>query len=271
MILYIYNEKKDKYIACEAYSTKNHFVTDKCIACEVNGKIWYVPLDYLSDEYDSTLRAFIDKKDFQICTSLPVNVVNKYFTGGNLLIPLTSYETLYNLLVGLFGTFHVELNENGIMFKAPKKFSGITKLFLTGLNISVTLDDSTWTTTYNGFSDKIQIRDNLISRSMLVKLIPGYNYFISFKDSFKNQHYSDELVKNFIIIGYEVEKLEETAGSYNALFINDEYFLYDELNHKIDRIGQFSDKIRYINFIKNNYLKKDNMLYNYYLLERPSL
>ena len=271
MILYIYNERTDEYVACKAYETKNHFVSKKCLACEVNDNVWYIPLDKLSDEYDSSLRATIEQNDYQICTSLPINVINKYFTGGNLLVPLTSYESLYNLFVGMFGTFHVKQCDNGIIFKAPQKFSGITKMFLTGLNISVTFQKSTWTTTYNGTSDKYELRDNLISRSMLLKLVPGHDYLISFDDFFHRYHYADELVKNFIIIGYEVEQLGETAGNYNQLFISDEYFLYNEENHCINKIGRFAKESKYIKFIKDNYLKKDNMLYNFYLLEKPFL
>jgi len=270
MKVYIYNELIDKYIACQAYTSKNHFVTDKCLACEINNQIYYVPLDELSDEYDSSLRALIEKKDYQICTSLPVNVVNKYFPGGNLIIPLTTYQTLYKLLLGIFGEFHVKLTDEGVLFKAPQALSGITKMFLTGLNISLTYNGTTWLTAYDGLSDKLKKKDNFLSKSMLVKLVPENVYLISFSNSFKSLFYTDEIVKNFIIIGYEVEKLKETVGNYNRLISSDEYYMYDENKHAIDKIGQFADQIKYINFAKNCYMKKDTTSYNYFLLQQPT-
>ena len=269
MIVHIYNEKINKYISCIAYSSKNHFVANKCLSLNIDGNTYYVPLDRLSDEYDSSLRALIENNKYQICTSLPINVVNKYFPGGNLFIPLTSYQTLYKLFIGMFGEFHVKLKENGVLFKAPMTLSGLTKMFITGLNVSLTYNDTTWTTTYNGLSDKIYKKDNLLSRSMLVKFVPEKNYLISFNDSFKSLNYSNEIVKNFIIIGYEVEQLKETSGDYKRLILTDEYYLYDENKHVINKIGQYAEQMKYINFAKNNYLKKENTSYNYYLLQQP--
>lgn len=269
MLVYIYNEFIDKYIACQAYSSKKHFIGSKCLVCEVDKEKYYIPLDKLSDEYDSSLRALINQGYYQICTSLPINIVNKYFPGGNLLIPLTSYQILYNLLAGMFGTFHVKKSENGVIFKAPTKLSGLTKLFLTGLNLSISYNDMIWQTTYNGLSDKLYKKDNLFSRSMLIKFIPGYEYLISFRNDFNSFHYSNELVYNFIILGYDVEQLEETSGDYNKLLITDEYYLYDSDKHVINKIGRYAEQNKYITFMKDNYLRKNNTLYNYYILQQP--
>ena len=104
---------------------------------------------------------------------------------------------------------------------------------------------------------------------MLVKFVPEKNYLISFNDSFKSLNYSNEIVKNFIIIGYEVEQLKETSGDYKRLILTDEYYLYDENKHVINKIGQYAEQMKYINFAKNNYLKKENTSYNYYLLQQP--
>ena len=269
MLLYVYNEAIDQVIACQAYSTKNHFVTTKCLAIEKNERLWYVPLDYISDEYDSSLRTNIAQGDYQICTSLPINVINKYMPGGNLLIPLTSYEILYKLLVGLFGTFHVTLSSEGVLFRAPSQYAGLTKIFVNGLNVTITLNDTTWSTAYNGISDKITRNDNLKSRCMVVKLIAGAEYLISFTDSFKTFQYEQELVKNFMIIGYDVEHCQEQNGSYRRLIVTDEYYLYNAQEHKIHKIGQFAEQIRYINFVKNFYMRKNKCVYNYYVLRAP--
>ena len=271
MILKIYNENIEENVECKAYSSKNHFVTNKCLGVKNEETIGYVPLDYLSDEYDSSLRCNIDndKEEYQICTSLPVNVINKYFPGGNLLIPLNSYEELYNLLVGLFGVFRVKMVDDGILFKAPSVISGFTKIFMTGLNVTVSFNDYRLATYYNGYSDKIIKKDNLQSRSMVVKMLPGHEYLFTFNDTFMSLGYNDELVKNFMIIGYDVERLNDQKGSYRPLLISENYFLYDKDRHCIYRVDKTSKKIVYVNFVKTNYLNKKNLAYNYYLLKTP--
>ena len=73
----------------------------------------------------------------------------------------------------MFGTFRVRIIDEGIIFKAPSTISGLTKIFITGLNVSVCFNDYNLTTYYNGYSDKIVKKDNLKSRSMVIKMIPG--------------------------------------------------------------------------------------------------
>lgn len=269
MIVKIYNENIGQYVDCKAYPSKNHFLIEKCLGVNDGNETGYVPLDYISDEYDSSVHCKSDGNEYQVCTSLPVNVINKYFPGGNLLIPLNSYDELYNLFVGLFGEFRVSRIEKGIKFKAPSVISGFTKIFITGLNVSVDFNHYCLTTYNNGYSDKINRKDNLQSRSMVVKMIPGCEYLLTFDDTFKSLSYNDELVKNFMIIGYDVERLNDQKGNYRSLMVSENYFLYDKEEHCIYRVERYSKKTVYVNFIKNNYLDKKNLAYNYFLLKSP--
>jgi hypothetical protein len=249
MFLQIHNDFTNKDISIQVYTSRKYFPTEYSIAIKVGRNTYYVPLEEYN-EYDSSLRAFIEK-EYQISKSLPINIVNRYFPGGNLMIPL---DNLYETLLGLFGQYLVSKNDDKIIFKAPSRLSGLTKLFICGLNVKVSYDGINYITYYNGLSNKSHEKDRLMSNIMVIKLVPGYTYEISYADTFKTYSYTTELVKNFIIIGYDVEYLPEECSTYAPLYLNNNYHLCRD--NKIIRAAKNTEDYKYIQYIKNIILIK---------------
>ena len=260
MILHIHNDLTNEDVDIQAYTSKKYFPEEYCIAIKVGRNTYYIPLEEWN-EYDSSLRAYIDK-EYQVDKNLPVNIVNKYFPGGNLIIPL---EDFYEIYTGLLGKTYAEKQGNKIVFKAPPIISGLTKLFICGLNVSITYKGQNYTTYYNGLSNKPYKRDNLFSNIMVTKLIPGYTYELSYSNIFLNYSYHNELVKNFILIGYDVEMLNEESWNYNHLYINENYHIYKD--NYIYKIPRHIAGHEYIQFIKDHYFDKNHLIYNYYVLK----
>jgi hypothetical protein len=260
MILNIHNEYTNKDVEIQAYTSKKYFTENYCIAIQVGRNTYYIPLEEWN-EYDSSLRAYIDKT-YQVNKSLPANIVNEYFPGGNLLIPM---EDFYNVYSGLLGEDYASIRGNKITIKTPPIISGLTKLFICGLNVTISYKNQKYTTYYNGLSNKPYKKNKLFSNIMVVKLLPGYTYELSYSDTYRTYSYSNELIKNFILIGYDVELLNEECWNYNSLYYHDNYHIYKD--NEIQRIPKHTFYNQYVSFIKENYFDESHLIYNYYVLK----
>ena len=58
---------------------------------------------------------------------------------------------------------------------------------------------------------------------MLIEFEPQYDYTISFTDEYKNEKYNNEKIKNCLIFGKDIEKLQPQSASYQSLLTTESY------------------------------------------------
>lgn len=250
-------------VKCKMYeSTVGFPLFNTHLSCICNDGIKrYVPLDILDSDYDSGLRVKDEyNNEFQLCVERPKNIIKTMCPYGNLIIPMD--ENLYESMYHIFGTTHVQKKENSVLFRIPSKSSGITRLFLIGLNASIKAHSYTLTTAANGLNNTSYGGDtHWIANCMLLDLIENEWVELSYKNKYKNKQYTNELVKNACVIGNSIEHLEAKSSSYMPLINSTMWYVYDN-----GTIYQTHDKV---NYFKRNILLYPNSphCYNYYDLK----
>jgi hypothetical protein len=273
--LVLYNKFMDKIIKCKMYDDTQGFPIQNVhltMACS-DGKHRYIPLNHVNEDFDSGARCQ-DKFGhiFQICTGRQESIINKYFPFGNMIIPLDSYENLYTILVGIFGTAHVSMGEDkkSVYFSPPSARAGITKMFLMGLNIRVTTEYDYELTTYNNGLNHTSYGGDYhkVANAMLIKMNSREKFKIEFDDTYLGITYpADAPVKNALVLGTTVEALNDVCDNYVALIHNDKWFIYNTETNYINIVDS-TNKI--VSYFKKNYLKYTNSkdMYNYFDLQK---
>src|SRR5574344_85384 len=273
--LVIFNNFMVKTIKCLMYDNtigfpiKDVHLTFLC----PDGKRRYVPLNHVNSDFDSGVRCQDEfGNNFQICVGRQDNIINKYFPYGNILIPLNSYDYLYKTLVGVFGTARVKMGENKdcVYFSPPSAASGITKMFIMGLNVRITTKDDVTLTTYkNGINDTSYGGDkHWTSNCMLIKFHSGEKFKIQFDDSYYGTSYAMNVpVKNSIVMGNTVEAMKEYSDNYINLISSTKWFLYNNVTNYINVADSTN---QYVTWYKKKYLLYTNSkhTYNYFDLQQ---
>jgi len=270
-----YSNYMKKVIKCRLYDNTKYFPlkdVHMSVICD-DGKRRYLPLDFIKHDFDSGVRVR-DKygNELQVCVTRQDSIIDKYFKFGNMLIPLTTYNDLYTILTGVFGKAFVSVPEagNGVVFSPPSVISGITKMFICGLNVRITSMYGWNLTTYeHGLSRTSYGGDkHWMANTMLIKIKHREKFRIEFDNAYYGTSYiGNELVKNSIVIGHDVEGFREESASYNALLRNKKWFLYDIPTNTIDIVDNSN---KYIKYYRDKYLRYPNTIgmYNYYDLDK---
>lgn len=277
--LFIYNKDTNSRTECVIFHSYNNFPDNtKCVKVILDdGTNGYLPLSEIGSDYDSGLRYTDDVsgKTYQICSSYVFNIVNEYFINDNYYINIKNYDFLYHALYNIFNS-RVQMGTNCVYFTTPQLECGITKMFCIGLNIRITAPNEngsfengvTITTYNNGLCDTSYDGDNkLKANALLVKLSPRTMYKIEFDNSYKKISYDDDnIAKNCIIFGKDVEKLSEYSHSYQTLVDTKEYFTTNDAYGMISSIDSSFSTYYEISAIKNMWLKYNHStrVYNYY-------
>lgn len=271
-----YSNYMKQMIKCRLYDTYKFFPLKDIhmsVLCDDN-KIRYLPLDKIGSDFDSGIRVTDSfGNELQVCVARQENVLKKFFSHGNLLIPLTNYSDLYSVLSGLFGKSHVSVEGDGVYFMPPSELSGLTKMFAIGLNIKFTTKFGHQITTYEHGLSKTSFGGDKhwMANSMLIKFHHKEMFKIDFKDAYYNTSYmNDALVKNAIVIGESVEGLAEQSASYKLLSRSRNWYLFDTSKNKIVPVDNNNTTVRYF---KEKYLKYPNAIkmYNFYDLQKYKL
>lgn len=264
----------NKVVKCRLYDdTKGFPLKDVhlSVLCEDNHRR-FCPLDFVDNDFDSGVRCEDNYgHQYQVCVARQENIINRYFPFGNLVIPLTTYEDLYVILAGIFGTARVKVGDDGksLYFTPPSPRSGITKLFAIGLNIRITnMKDATITTYNNGLNRTSFGGDtHWVANTMLVKFHRNETFKIEFDNSYRNTSYAeDALIKNALVIGTSIEALPNKSDSYELLLRNHKWFLFDI---KRNYLKVVDDDNQYIHYFILNYLDYPHTkhTYNYFDLQ----
>lgn len=270
-VFYVYNSFTKQQIKCNMYENTNGFpLKDAYLTVydEQNDKKYYVPLNLVGHDFDSSLRCSdIYGNVYQICTGRQSNIVKKYLNNGNYLINCSNnYNYIYKSLVGILGYARVKMYDDYVTFIAPEKSSHITRLFVMGLNIVISSNnnDTNFGTLYNGLNHTSYGGDeHWKGNCMLLKLTPGNTYSIKSFDYGRTMSYKDsDIVKNAIVIGSIVESFPSMSSSYQQLIDSDNWYIYNSDKNLIVK-GQNNV---YVLYFKNHYLKYQNSRreYNYY-------
>lgn len=276
--LNLYSNKAQKVVRCKMYDSSEGFPLRNCYleALCKDGKRRFVPLDRVDSDFDSAMRVQ-DKygNDYQICVERQENIINKYFSYGDLLIPLTNYDDLYHILVGIFGTARVKMADDasGVYFTPPDSVAGITKLLAVGLNIKITnIYGVTFTTYNNGLNMTSYGGDeHWKAHAMLIKFHKRQTFKIQFKNDYYGTSYTaDAIVKNALVIGTIVESMSEQSSSYDMLIKNQRWYLFDVPTNYIHMTNNYNKIVSY--FIKQYLLyPHSGRMYNYYDLAKFKL
>lgn len=261
-------------VKCRLYDNTNDFPLENIyLSCICNDNVKrYCPINKVNEDFDSGIRIQDIYGDiYQLCLAKQENINSKYFPNGDLLIPLTTIENLYDTFKSIFGTVRVKFlkEDNAIKFYPPKDISGISKIFAIGLNIKFTNEDNQNITTYaNGLIEtSTGGTNNFTAKSMLVKLINSQPVIISFKNNISTVSYNENaIVKNTLVIGKTVESLNEYADSYYPLVLANKWYLYE--NHIIKPINVHNPMLAYF---RSNYLLYKNSTYKYNYFEMNKL
>lgn len=270
-----YSEYMDKMIKCRLYDTPEGFPIKDVhlsVVCDDN-KRRYCPLDHVNYDFDSGVRVNDNYgNEYQISVARQENIINRYFPFGNIVIPLTTYDDLYTILTGIFGTARVKLGENKdcIYFTPPSASSGITQFFAIGLNIRITNHKDATLTTYNNGLNRTSFGGDFhwTANSMLIKMNHRETFKLEFDNSYYGTSYAENApVKNAIVLGATIEALPRESSSYELLLRNNKWFLYDVRTNYIKVVDNHN---MYIDYFIKNYLDYPNTkhMYNYYDLQK---
>lgn len=270
-----YMEKWGKTVKCKMYDNTEGFPLQNAhLSCYCSdGKTRYVPLDRLDSDFDSGMRVTDEYgNELQICVARQDNIINKYFPFGDILIPMTTYTELYAIFCGIFGRAHIKMASDGkgIYFTPPNPITGISQMFVIGLNIRITNKYGVELTTYNNGLQTTSFGgdQNWFANAMLIKFNKGETFKIEFNDEYYGTSYdSSALVKNAIVFGMTTESLPRYSYSFEQLNRNYKWFLYDVKTNYIHCVDLTN---KYINYFRSAYLSYINSrhTYNYYDLSK---
>jgi len=269
--LHVKNAKNEIY-DCVIYDSTDEFPYKQHINIKLpSGKIGYLVLDDVGNEYDSGLRILDNKSNtYQVCTQYVVDITKKYLTQDNYLINIVDYNYLYTSFKNIFGSKRVQLDKDCIYITTPSIKSGITKMLMIGLNISISFDDITLTTYNNGICNSdYGAANSFCAKTMLVKFEERKQYKIEFADSYSTIHYTSN-IKNGLYLGKDVELLAEKSSTYSNLLKTNSYCLTDPNTGLISNGVTSTDNMyNWVNNSKNLWLAypKSEQTYNYFELE----
>lgn len=219
-------------IECVLFSGTDLFpYPDKYITVMIDDteKIKYIPLVPVgSSVYDSGMRYTDDNGiEWQACSGIVVDIIHERFVADNYYVNMDSFDYVYDALRKIFDG-RITKDENNIYLHAPSVSSGITKMFMIGLNIKISWlsknNRITLGTYENGINHTSYGGDEKYkSNAMLVEFEPQYDYTISFTDEYKHVKYNKEKIKNCLIFGKDIEKLKSQSESYQSLLNTESY------------------------------------------------
>ena len=204
----------------------NKYIT---VIVDATGQTKYIPLAPIgSSVYDSGMRYTDDNGvEWQACSGIVSDIIHERFIADNYYVNMDSLDYVYDALRKIFDG-RITKDQHNIYLHAPSVSSGITKMFMIGLNIKISWmsknNKITLGTYENGINHTSYGGDEKYkSNAMLIEFEPQYDYTISFTDEYKNEKYNKEKIKNCLIFGKDIEKLQPQSASYQSLLTTESY------------------------------------------------
>lgn len=271
--LFIWNKAKNKVIEIAAYHNMNNFpILGKSVQFISNGDTYYIPIDYVGNEYDTGLRYFDGDLIYQICSQIDFNIIVYKFTSANYFIYGDSLAYMYESLAYVFGINRVKLLNGCIKVRCPERGSGITQILFLGYDWIIELDNGlTLYSNINGnpsYSDTTDDEVGIIDRALLLKL-NGQRTFTIRINSDTTQHEQLDRTRNYMILGTLVEKLPEKSSTYDAIAKSESYCYYEPKLGKAKSVSRLrynynvTPEYQYFKELLETYVL---LKYNYYVL-----